>query len=704
MALSLDDIIDIKVNITKATTTGRKFDLLLLLGETDVFSDRIKIYKDTYSMLQDGFSNTDRLYKACQLAFAQSQHPDRIAIGRIEDIIIPNTAEEGQILLANALQLNADAEVGKYIYHSEGTPIDEYRLSNTAVDNGQLIVSNTIPENEIRLADALELNAEAEVGKYIYPSVIETHYFVSNEYVDNTYKMIVSDTPGDEGRVILSSLSYSESSFATGEYAKVEAGKYVYTYFSVSETQENQYYKEIVSNSDTPTSEQLKVSTAQYYNSEVTDSDIGKYIDTLGQYYISDTEVSGDLAECRAIVSAYPVASIEITLSAAQLLNPNVDNDDIHKFLYYDSENTETISEGGYAISDTAVGNDSRLIVSAYPHNENEIILSMATLLNQYAEVGKYIYHYQEEGTASYELSATEVEGSELIVPNNTTRKETIEEALTACRAENDEFYIVNICKDNMTDEEHIAAGQFCETCNPSAIYAFTTDSAATLTLNENIFTKLKALDLKRTIGQYSTKHQDSIVAILSWALKLLSSNNANSAFTLKDKIEEGVTPETNVTSMNVKTLKENNGNIYVNRNGFTLFEDGKMANGDFFDEVAFLDKYKERMQINIIREMQSQNKIKQTEDGMAILKAKITEVCEEMYANGFIDSGIWKAEPVLNLKTGDTLSNGYYIQSESIDEQSQSDREARIAPPIYVSLKLAGAIHYLTIQIDVNR
>ena len=469
MALSLDDIIDVKVNIAKATTTGRQFDLLLLLGETDVFSDRIKIYKDTYSMLQDGFSTTDRLYKACQLAFAQSQHPDRIAIGRIGDVTVANTAGEGQILLADALELNEEAEVGKYIY-------EEHALSDTS---------------------------------------------------------------------------------KTG-------------------------YLEIVSDGDTPTDSQ-------------------------------------------------------ITLTDAQALNPD-------------------------------------------------------------AAVGKYI-----DPNESYLLSDTEVQDSQLIIADTITRKENVEEVLTACRAENDEWYVVNFCKE-MTDEEHIVAGQFCESCNPSAIYAFTSSDSNSFTNNENIFSKVKALNLKRTIGQYSTKHQDAIVSILSWALRLLSQNKANSAFTLKDKIEEGVIPETNVTSMNVKTLKENNGNIYVNRNGFTLFEDGKMANGDFFDEIAFLDKYKERMQTNIIKEMQSQNKIKQTEDGMAILKTKITEVCEEMFANGFIDSGVWKAESVLNLQTGDTLPNGYYIQSEPIDEQSQIDREARIAPPIYVSLKLAGAIHYLTIQIDVNR
>ena len=707
MALSLDDIIDIKVNISKATTTGRQFDLLLLLGETDVFSDRIKIYKDTYSMLQDGFLSTDRLYKACQLAFAQSIHPNRIAIGRIGNIDSPNTAEEGQILLSEALELNPNAEAGKYIYHSNNVSVDEYRLSDIEVAEGQLIVANEIPSNEIRLADALELNAEAEVGKYLsYSASNTTHWLISTEAVSvggsiRYVKQIASDEMPDDVINIgwVNSLPYN--AWVSGEQAKIEVGKYLYSYFEVSETLDNNNYWEIISNGNTPQQYQLTVNAAKYFNSSVTDSDIGKYIDTAGKYCISDSFVSGDFAECKLIVSSYPDDD-QITVTNAHAYNGKVTEADIGKYFYYDENNTDTYG-GGYAVLSSYVAN-SRLIVSAYPHSSAEIILSMAQLLNENAEVGKYIYHYQSAGGGEGDIiSDVSSEGSLLIIPDFTSRKETIEEAITACRAENDEWYVVNVCKD-MTDEEHITVGQFCETCNPSAIYAFTTNNPTALTVNENIFTKLKALDLKRTIGQYSTQHQDSIVAILAYALRLLSLNEANNAFTLKDKIEEGITPENSVSSTDVKTLKENHGNIYVNRNGFKLFEDGRMANGDFFDEVAFLDKYKERMQANIIKEMQSQKKIKQTEDGMAILKAKITEVCEEMYANGFIDSGIWKAEPVLNLQTGDTLPNGYYIQSESIDEQAQEDREARIAPPIYVSLKLAGAIHYLTIQIDVNR
>jgi hypothetical protein len=88
----------------------------------------------------------------------------------------------------------------------------------------------------------------------------------------------------------------------------------------------------------------------------------------------------------------------------------------------------------------------------------------------------------------------------------------------------------------------------------------------------------------------------------------------------------------------------------------------------------------------------------------MTQLKNAVKVVCDDMTRVGFVASGVWKSTDVLNLKYGDTLPNGYLIQSEPIDEQAQADRDARKAPPIYVSLKLAGAIHHVTVQVDVNR
>ncbi len=59
----------------------------------------------------------------------------------------------------------------------------------------------------------------------------------------------------------------------------------------------------------------------------------------------------------------------------------------------------------------------------------------------------------------------------------------------------------------------------------------------------------------------------------------------------------------------------------------------------------------------------------------------------------------------VRSLRPGkDAIENGYLVLSEPIDEQAPADRESRIAPPIYIMLKLAGAIHFVIIEVNVNR
>jgi len=70
----------------------------------------------------------------------------------------------------------------------------------------------------------------------------------------------------------------------------------------------------------------------------------------------------------------------------------------------------------------------------------------------------------------------------------------------------------------------------------------------------------------------------------------------------------------------------------------------------------------------------------------------------------GFIAPGVWNGGEVLNLTNGTTLDAGYIVMAEAVADQSQADRDARKAPPIYVCIKTAGAIHYVTIAVNVNR
>lgn len=287
------------------------------------------------------------------------------------------------------------------------------------------------------------------------------------------------------------------------------------------------------------------------------------------------------------------------------------------------------------------------------------------------------------------------------------TRRETPVETFAACRETNGEWYVGIYCAD-ITNDEHLACAEYFESITPSSVYAYTTNDATTLTDTKgNIFAQLKAKNYRRSFGQYSSQHKDAVCAIIGWAMGAMT-GTAGSAFTLAYKTEVGVETENAtavIASQAVDNVKANNGNIYINRgSSYDIFEEGTLADGTWFDELIFLDKYQNEMQLSIMDLLYQNNKIAQTEGGMSQIVDAVKEVCEDMRRIGFIESGVWKASSILNLQKGDTLPNGYYIQTEPIDEQSQADRDARKAPYTYVSLKLAGAIHHVTVQVDVNR
>lgn len=294
-----------------------------------------------------------------------------------------------------------------------------------------------------------------------------------------------------------------------------------------------------------------------------------------------------------------------------------------------------------------------------------------------------------------------------LVAIGKVAAEETPLAAIQACRSADFEWYIANYCGDLM-DDQILAVQEYVEACTPSTMFAFTTSKEADKAADGGIFGKIKAKGYRRIIGQYSTDHPDAICGVIGWAMGAMSASTINSAFTLAYKQEVGVQAENYVqtfTSNDVNNVKNNNGNVYINRGTYyNVFEEGKVGDGSWFDEIIYLDKYKNDMQLAIMDLLVNNNKIAQTEAGMTRIKNEIKVVCDDMNRIGFISSGVWKGADMLDLSYGDTLPGGYLIQSEPIDSQSQADRDARKAPPIYVSLKLAGAIHHVTISVDVNR
>lgn len=78
----------------------------------------------------------------------------------------------------------------------------------------------------------------------------------------------------------------------------------------------------------------------------------------------------------------------------------------------------------------------------------------------------------------------------------------------------------------------------------------------------------------------------------------------------------------------------------------------------------------------------------------MSLLKASVVRGLDQGVNNGLLAAGQWNGEALGSVETGDWLENGYYIYSEKIADQEQSERETRQAPPITVLAKGAGALH----------
>ena len=180
--------------------------------------------------------------------------------------------------------------------------------------------------------------------------------------------------------------------------------------------------------------------------------------------------------------------------------------------------------------------------------------------------------------------------------------------------------------------------------------------------------------------------------------------DTAGSTYTLGLKQIPGTLVD-NLTSTEVTNVESNNGNVYINRGAYyDMYEKGKVFSGAWYDEIIQLDKLVNRVQLNVMDLLYQNPAIPQTNSGMARLLAVVEQACQEAVKIGYVAPGQWNGSTILNLETGDYLSTGYLVQSESLESQSQADRDARKAPYIYVALKLAGAIQSVVVQIDVNR
>lgn len=255
------------------------------------------------------------------------------------------------------------------------------------------------------------------------------------------------------------------------------------------------------------------------------------------------------------------------------------------------------------------------------------------------------------------------------------------------------------------TDEQSLDVSAFIEALDITRIYGVTI-------INSNVLSALVTSDLaslQKDAGyrQSMCQYSQNAYAIASLFGRMFSVNfNANrSTITLMYKQEPGVTGE-ELTETQAGVLKDKRCNVFVNYvNDTVIVQYGVMSGSAYIDEIHGLDWLQDAIQNSCYNVLyQSRSKVPQTDAGVNQLTNAISQACDEAVNNGLVAPGIWTADGFGELATGQFLKAGYYIYAEPLALQSQADREARIAPPIQVAVKLAGAIQEMDVIINVNR
>lgn len=253
---------------------------------------------------------------------------------------------------------------------------------------------------------------------------------------------------------------------------------------------------------------------------------------------------------------------------------------------------------------------------------------------------------------------------------------------------------------------DHLEVAAYIEGATVKHVYGLTSQEAAALVAaaTSDIGYQLAQLGYKRTMYQFSSSDP---VAVVSAMARIMTTNyNGNSTvITLKFKQEPGVVAE----SLNVSqaaALRAKNYNVFVNyANDTAIIQEGVMADGTFVDIVMGTDWLAVTLQNELYNLLYtSVTKIPQTDAGMQLLTTACDAVCAQAVANGLLAPGQWNAGGFGQLAQGDFMPKGYYIYNAPVASQSQSDRSARLAMPIQIAAKLAGAIHKVDVLVTVNQ
>ena len=173
-----------------------------------------------------------------------------------------------------------------------------------------------------------------------------------------------------------------------------------------------------------------------------------------------------------------------------------------------------------------------------------------------------------------------------------------------------------------------------------------------------------------------------------------------NSAITAKFKSMTGISPVA-ITSTQLLILAGRRINTYtlIGNNSETI-RDGVQSSDDYFsDDTVNLDNFVEELQVEVFNVFLRNKKVPYTPAGQLLIVSACQLICQR-----YVTNGVFADRPVTDTtnESGVSVLPAFEIVPMGIETATSSDRASRIAPPVQITAYLAGAIHKVTVNVDV--
>lgn len=267
------------------------------------------------------------------------------------------------------------------------------------------------------------------------------------------------------------------------------------------------------------------------------------------------------------------------------------------------------------------------------------------------------------------------------------------------------DWYAAELADEGVDIASCLAASALIEAQDKKRVIGYTITDTTVLdsSITSDLASQLSVAEFRRSFCQYSSSSGQAIASFFARA-STVNFEASNTTITMKFKQEPGIVAEL-LTQGQAQTLRDKNCNVFVAYDNETsIIQEGVVSSGAFFDEVHGLDWLENSIQTAVYNLLYTRPKVPQTDDGTNLICTTIAAVLSQSVTNGLVAPGQWNASGFGQLQDGQYLSKGFYIYAPPVASQSQSDREARKSVPIQVAVKLAGAIHFVDVLINVNR